>query len=836
MKHFSLKPLKFKIVITFISGCLVLISAYTISEWVFRETFDTLEAVNSPNPKLILIERLFPEVNRLDKTQRMEALKSPIRSIKNFQGASRTVLEILDSLQILYAGDTLEDARISKMRKLISERNEIFLNYLDVYNRLIKSKSISKELKEVTENLSIALNSQDTGLVRSTTKSVTTTSVVEIPQKTSAVKKEHFLKRLFSKRKTPPVKIKPIERKIITQNVEIRVDTFKPVRNIEILPDLDKAIQSIEAKHRIQGSKLLQQEIKLSQANAHFIDQLQSLLQEVQNEEISQLRSKTNSLEIVFSDAFHRIGIIAIVFIGLTLLLIALMFFDIAQSNRYKTQLVREKEKAQYLEQVKQRFLSNMSHELRTPLQAILSFSEQVKKQQVPEKKALDAISTSSAYLLQLVNEVLDYQRIVSDKFTINKEEFDLSELLGEIADVVEAQCEKKGIKFVFRCNLHQHQVLFGDAFRLKQILYNILGNAVKFTESGVVSLYSTSITHNEKSRVTFEVCDTGIGISESEIKHIFNSFEQANFQVQKKYGGSGLGLSIVKELVALHDGQLSVQSDEGKGTCFKVTLLYDILKKNKPGPDQLTRNDLAKRCQHVLIIDDDPFVLQLCGTILERHDVKYTCFNASADLIEKEWNYSADLVLMDMRMPDLDSKTLFYRMKRKMSPDVSFVAMTSYTFIEERENIASWGFDQILLKPFSEEDLVELVTAKKYHVSNSGQAIPQRSIDTILKMSNNDPTLAQKTLRVFSEQILLDLEDLKISSACSDLSKISMTCHRLSSKMAQIGLNSSAQRLLFIEREIRDNNRCTLTEKECERFKQLAVNLLNNVKVIDTI
>ncbi len=808
--------------------------AYVISNWVFKETFDTLVTVSSPNPKLTLIERLFPEVNRLDKTQRLEALKSPIQSIKNFQGTSRKILEILDSLQALYTGDTLEEARIIKMHELISERNNIFLNYLDIYNKLIKSKSISKELKGVTENLSIALKSMDTGLVKSTIESITTTSIVEIPQKTGVVKKEHFLRRLFSKRKTPVPKPKPIEKKIITQNVEVKVDTFKRLRNIEILPDLDKAILSIEANQRIKGSKLLQEEIKLSEANSHFIDQLQTLLQEVQSEEISRLRDKTNSLENVFDQAFYRIGTIVVVFMSLTLLLIILMFVDIAQSNRYRTQLVQEKEKAQRLEQIKQRFLPNMSHELRTPLQAILGFSEQVKRQQVPEKKAIDAISTSSTYLLQLVNEVLDYQRIVSDKFTINKEEFDLPELLGEIADVIEAQCEEKELNFVFCCNLHSHQTLVGDAFRLKQILYNVLGNAVKFTESGEVSLCVTSAQEGEKSNITFEIRDTGIGISDSEIGNIFNSFEQANLQVQKKYGGSGLGLSIVKELVALHDGQLSVESCKGKGTSFKVTILYDILYKHEPESDQLTDCDVLKGYQHILIIDDDPFVLQLCSSILKRQGIRYSGFAASADLLEKDWDYSIDLVLMDVRMPELDSKELLYSMRKKMNQEVLFVAITSYTFDEERKNIINLGFDQILLKPFREEELIKLVTTKSFCCHNRAYLVHEGSIDTILKMSKNDPVLVQKTLSVFSEQILLDLEELKNSSACTDLNKISMACHRLSSKMAQIGLNSCAQRLLFVERDIKENSRCNLTDSECERFKQQAVSLLNNIKVMD--
>ncbi|MBL7934025.1 MAG: HAMP domain-containing histidine kinase, partial [Bacteroidia bacterium] len=450
MKQFSLAPLKYKIVTAFLSGCVALLSAYFISNYVFNETFGTLDSFSDLNPKLVLIERLFPEINRLDKAQRLEALRSPIRSMKNFQNSSVKILNMLDSLDLLCNGDTLEVSRIKQMRKLLSDRNNTFINYLELYRKLIRSSSISRDLKKISEDLSVTLKRADSTIVRTSVKTTTTTSIVDIPEKDIKPVKRSFFKKLFAREKTAPKESKPAQRKVITQKIVQQTDTYNIARKDNFSEDLDKTIESIEAKQRVRGSKLLQEEIKLATANAHFIDQLQALLQQVQNDEIREVRERTGSLENIFNEAYAKAGSVIFVFLVLTLLLIALMFIDISKSDKYKKQLLLEKEKAQELEQVKQRFLSNMSHELRTPLQAILGFSEQLKKNDGLQKKALQVIETSSAHLLHLVNEVLDYNRIVSDKFTLSKDEFELANVLGEIADVIDAECEKKGIKFNF--------------------------------------------------------------------------------------------------------------------------------------------------------------------------------------------------------------------------------------------------------------------------------------------------------------------------------------------------------------------------------------------------
>ncbi|MBL7932880.1 MAG: response regulator, partial [Bacteroidia bacterium] len=388
-----------------------------------------------------------------------------------------------------------------------------------------------------------------------------------------------------------------------------------------------------------------------------------------------------------------------------------------------------------------------------------------------------------------------------------------------------------------FHCLVHHNQLVLGDSFRLKQILYNLLSNAVKFTESGMVSLWVKTLWEEGKNiTVSFEIKDTGIGMTNEEIGRVFNHFEQANARVQKKYGGSGLGLSIVKELVELQNGLLSVDSEIGKGSCFTVHLTYEVadeVRQKATYPIAVSKEDFYK-C--VLVIDDDVCVRELCSVIFQRHHINHTFAYSLPDILKKADEYLIDLVLIDMRMPEINGVEVLRCLKNKMNSHVKFIAMTAYAFPDERASILFAGFDGILVKPFVETDLLKHVTKSHITPTITQLSTKHESPGGLANIIGDDKELYDKTFEIFSEQILIDLEELECALKKNDLDGISFSCHRLYSKLAQMGLNVPAKEILFAESCIKKNKICKLTISEYYGLKDSVVSALDKMKAFDLI
>ena len=251
------------------------------------------------------------------------------------------------------------------------------------------------------------------------------------------------------------------------------------------------------------------------------------ILEKVEHDLVTQVAQSNSHARSVVNRSLSRINIIIIICFVITAVLLGFILTDISKRNKYRKELEIARDDAEYHSAAKQRFLSNMSHEIRTPLQAIIGFSEQTLKQGIPKKQDIEAIHNSSGHLLQIVNEVLDYSRIISGKFSFKNSIFNLRALLDEVVSVMRMQATQKSLDLVTDYQMMPSVYLMGDPFRLKQILYNLLNNAVKFTSKGKITLSVSCKEHREEMHITFRVQDTGRGISYESQKHIFNEFLQ---------------------------------------------------------------------------------------------------------------------------------------------------------------------------------------------------------------------------------------------------------------------------------------------------------------------
>ena len=380
-----------------------------------------------------------------------------------------------------------------------------------------------------------------------------------------------------------------------------------------------------------------------------------------------------------------------------------------------------EKERAKTSEKAKQQFLANMSHEIRTPMNAIKGMTDILLRRN-PQKAQiayLDAIKKSSASLLIIINDILDISKIESDKIELERIPFSLNELIRNVHVLMQFKSEEKGLelKTIVPENI---PLLMGDPNRLRQIIINLVSNAIKFTEQGSVTTVLKVIeVENEKDvlKAMFTIIDTGIGIEDGNIERIFNSFEQAYSDTSHRFGGTGLGLSISKKLVNLQKGDIWVESEKGVGSKFHFTIPYTIYKTSDDldsGISQENSINMASELEglSVLVVEDNAFNAVVVQDELKDIIAGVSIITAKNGLIALELvkQHHFDIVLMDVQMPVMNGfdATKAIRALETDKRKIPVIAMTANVLNEEIENCYNAGMNEFIGKPFDSHKLIQ--------------------------------------------------------------------------------------------------------------------------------
>ncbi|UZE96464.1 ATP-binding protein [Alkalimarinus alittae] len=380
--------------------------------------------------------------------------------------------------------------------------------------------------------------------------------------------------------------------------------------------------------------------------------------------------------------------------------------------------------KADEANQAKSIFLANMSHEIRTPMNAVMGYAELLSAtvKDKKQKSYLSSISAGSRALLTLINDILDLSKVEAGKLHIEYRPTSLSPLFDELEKIFLAKIESKKLRFVIELSETVPNVVMLDEARVRQVLFNLVGNAIKFTHSGAIDVRANAVPSVESGKVdlTIEVEDTGIGIPHDQQERIFRAFEQQAGQSTREYGGTGLGLAISKKLVEMMGGALSLKSEVGKGSCFTVK----ICNVDVANEDQLIESDLPDASQYrfnpakILVADDVELNRQLVKDLLEDTDfvIKEAEDGKKAIVIAERWN--PDLILMDIRMPVMDGYEATYTMKRNASTQhIPIVALTASVMSKDEHRIKEAGFDGYLKKPVSGSELFAGIAAFLPHL-----------------------------------------------------------------------------------------------------------------------
>ena len=478
---------------------------------------------------------------------------------------------------------------------------------------------------------------------------------------------------------------------------------------------------------------------------------------------------------------------------------------NITERVKFEKELIKAKEEAESMAQIKSQFLANMSHEIRTPLNGIVGIVRLLASTDLDEKqqKYLKAIVTSSNQLMGIINNVLDLSKIEAGKMILDETEFDFIELIESVDSLFETTASQKKIEFKSNIDQNIPRLLLGDTIKLNQILYNLIGNSIKFTEEGGVYVDAKLISESDKDVcIEIRIRDTGIGIEQDKIEQIFSAFAQAESNTTRRFGGSGLGLTIVQRLVELHNGVIYVKSELGSGAEFNVQISLNKVC-DKPDCNEVIQDDCFTDVRiegtHVLLVEDNKINQLVTSDLLRAQGVQVDIVSNGKEALEILLNADYDLVLMDMQMPIMDGYEAMRIIREEFDAPLStipIIALTAHAFEGELKHCMDEGADAYLSKPFEPKELF-LKMEGLISISKKKEAQPAKKINDEISMTellsfvNGNEQLLNSTLDLIQSTLIEDMKTIKSQVDIGDYDGVRRIAHRIKPNYALLGLSS---------------------------------------------
>ncbi|MEI7663373.1 MAG: ATP-binding protein [Bacteroidota bacterium] len=524
-------------------------------------------------------------------------------------------------------------------------------------------------------------------------------------------------------------------------------------------------------------------------------------------------------------------------FLGMALVVFLLFFVFKNYNNQRKSNLrlqaaqkeiVEQKERAEQSERFKQQFLANMSHEIRTPMNAVMGMTSLLidNNPRDDQQQYLRGIKQSSDILLHIINDILDLSKIESGKMELEKMDFSLGETVGQVVETLKHKADEKGLALLADIGTDIPDVLLGDPVRLNQILMNLVGNAIKFTEKGSVRIrVSAAGSDNFTSvKMRFSITDTGIGIPKDKLDTVFESFKQVNTSDSRKYGGTGLGLTISRQLVELYGGEISIESEEGAGTTFSFILNMDR------GSAERLHQHLAASANinghildglRILIADDNEYNRVVAfDTLKSKADVEIQTAVNGREVIGILREYDFDVILMDVQMPEMNGfeATKFIRENLPVpKKDIPIIALTASVLRTDLDKCRQAGMNSYIPKPFSASQLIrgiaELLDIKAGTVENVAQEfkadVPVDGKVTDMTYLRNfcedNGMKMNKYIKMFLESAPVLIEKINNALAADDFTGIADQLHGFKTKFIMMGMNRTGTLSVYLEQQCRE-------------------------------
>ncbi|MES2565842.1 MAG: ATP-binding protein [Bacteroidota bacterium] len=450
----------------------------------------------------------------------------------------------------------------------------------------------------------------------------------------------------------------------------------------------------------------------------------------------------------------------------------------------------------------KQQFLSNMSHEIRTPMNAIIGFTKVVLKTDLTakQKEYLSAIKVSGDALIVLINDILDLAKVDAGKMVFDHTPFKMASSVSAMLHMFETKIQEKNLELVKEYDKNIPEVLVGDPVRLHQIILNLVSNAVKFTAKGKIVVSVKLIEQDaEKVIIEFAVTDTGIGISETKMEHIFENFQQATSGTSRLYGGTGLGLAIVKQLIEPQGGTINVTSKIDEGSTFSFTLSFSKTKAEAQSDAEMVEMDEEIKNLKVLVVEDMPLNQLLMKTVLDDFGFYPDIASNGRIAIEKLQNNAYDIILMDLQMPEMNGFEATEHIRKIMKSEIPIIALTADVTTVDLAKCNAVGMNDYIAKPIDERILyTKMIGLVKKPIKSNMPEEPKLNIDSAIKYVNMDylkrrtksnPVLMMEMIAMYLEQTPPLINSMKKSFGDKDWDMLHKSVHKMIPSFSIMGI-----------------------------------------------
>jgi len=590
------------------------------------------------------------------------------------------------------------------------------------HQKKIRTESYLK-LRKLTDSLMIGfsklglskdtvVDKMDLGAISKQFKTVTSYDTIRHSTTVIAPKKK-FLGRLaqvFSSKTAPKDSSVTVIKSQRNNDVSNEIKRF----NDKLLAKVDNYYRKLYAS----SNKLKNDERTTLLQNNRLIVRIVAVLQEYKKDEIA-YTAKTRavlgsqlSLEMKALDDLELLNILLLLSMAIVIL------FNIFQSYRKDKLLISLHKKSSLESHSKSRFLANMSHEIRTPLNSVVGFSEQLGKSNLtPEQsEQVNAIRNSSEMLLELVNEILDFSKYEVGKINLESLPFKPFDEIIEVFNSMNVLAENKNILLEKKITLDKDLCLMGDRLRLKQVVMNLLTNAIKFTMQGKVCLTAQFIANTKRQGILkVQVEDTGIGMARENLEVIFDEFSQVYSAAKTQQQGTGLGLAICKKIVELQGGKISVSSVQDKGSAFTIEVPYEVVEETRAESTTSQAPASGKLVgKRVLLVDDNKMNILLAQTILKKWNMEYDSAFDGREALELFRKKEYDIILTDIQMPVMGGVELTHEIRYNgnfAKSGIPILGITAHVLQENRDAYLKAGMNDLVLKPFLEQELIDQIT-----------------------------------------------------------------------------------------------------------------------------
>jgi signal transduction histidine kinase/DNA-binding NarL/FixJ family response regulator len=829
-----------------ITLCAVIVAGYITYE-SSNKLLHSLETLSKPDTELRRTSKVLAFLSGAESDIRVYTLTRDNYYFKAYSNNIDSVTRNLADLKIALLDSKSATDQIDSIIWMLNNRFNATNAYIAYLNKTEGNNSISdkafRKLKTVRkDSLEGKAETKRTIVIRYDTIRPSKTEVKNEQERQSIFNR---FGNLFKKKEKRKPKKSQTDKTNILANTQIITDSSIIMQpDTTALEDVAHLLRGLQDEQSRNQKVMNLKELDLLRSSALIIAQVMNVVKQIEIQRSYQRENNMIEARKIADESLQIIYVVVAFSLAVIVFFLFLIFRSVARSNSYQRQLFESKQQAEQLAKVKEEFLANMSHEIRTPLTAIQGFSEQLAKSSLNkfQREHLDVVRKSSDHLLATVNDILDFSRIGAGKLTFENIPFLEQQVINEVYDTLKVGADSKGIRFEMVTSESSEEMILGDPFRLKQLLLNLVGNAIKFTKEGSVTLSSERIQQpNGSIQLKISVSDTGIGIAEDKLSLIFDYFSQADTSSTRKYGGSGLGLSICKHLVEMQNGYIEVNSVVNEGSTFTAFIPFPIFRGiisdvQKPATDK----DLLTG-KKLLLVDDDAFNILLTRIIIENFGMKVEVAMNGTEGFQKAQDQDFDLILTDIQMPEINGMELTRMIRQlhdKQRADVPIIAFTANTDIQNLDNLLKSGINKYLFKPFKENEVYDkildvlsiehepLPSEIKVSPSNFQEATGLYNLAQIRKFAGDNPETFRNIILSFVDQTKENMSNLESYAVIDDWQAVGELAHKMLTSLGHFGVNDAHESLNLL-----DQNRSGLVDP------QVSISSIKRLReIVDTL